>query len=177
VTVDVLARSSPNSFVVEAPYDLNPQSRLTPPPSGMEPQILAVALSGQFPSPWRGGRPLPADSLGAPERGPDLSPQTQVVVVGSSHFLSDRFLQQFPANGIFVANAVDWMTLGTDLIAIRSRGESTRPLQEIDDAKRGLYKTLAMIAVPLLVVVFGLARMQWSRARRRRYAAEFGRAA
>jgi ABC-type uncharacterized transport system involved in gliding motility auxiliary subunit len=177
VNAEVLARSSPNSFVAQAPYDLNPQGRLAPPPTGMAPQAMAVALSGRFPSHWRGGRPLPADTLGTATRGPEISPETQMVVVGSTQFLSDRFLQQFPANGVFFANIVDWMTLGNDLIAIRSRGESARPLKEIDDAKRGAYKVLATVAVPILVVVFGLVRAQLGRARRRRYAVEFGKAA
>jgi gliding motility-associatede transport system auxiliary component len=177
VSLEVLARSSPKSFPAQAPYDLNPQSKLLPPPSGMDPQDMAVALTGKFPSHWRGGAAVPGDSLGTAVKGPELSPETQVVVVGSDHFISDRFLQQFPSNGIFLANVVDWMTLGNDLIAIRSRGATTRPLKEIDDAKRGALKTLAIFPVPVLVILFGLGRAQLMRARRRRYAAEFGRGA
>jgi ABC-type uncharacterized transport system involved in gliding motility auxiliary subunit len=96
------------------------------------------------------------------------------MVVGTSHFLEGRFLQQFPSNAIFFSNAIDWMTLGSDLIAIRSRGQETRPLKEIGDNKKSTVKMLAMLPVPLLLIVFGLARGQMAKARRRRYAAEFG---
>jgi ABC-type uncharacterized transport system involved in gliding motility auxiliary subunit len=173
VAVQVLAKSSPRSFVASAPYDLNPQTRLTLPAAGLEPQDLAVALTGKFPSHWA-GKPAPGDSLGTGKPGPALSPETQIVVVGSAHFLESRFLQQFPSNAIFFSNAVDWMTLGSDLIAIRSRGQETRPLKEIGDNKKSMVKMAAMLPVPILLIVFGLARGQMAKAQRRRYAIEYG---
>jgi ABC-type uncharacterized transport system involved in gliding motility auxiliary subunit len=163
---EVLARSSDRSYARTAPYDLNPQSRLAPPPEGSEPLPLAMALVGRFPSHWRGGAPIPGDSLGTAPRGPEVSLQTQMVVVGTPHIADDRFLGQFPANAVFLANAVDWMTLGDDLIAIRSRGAVSRPLKEIADNKRTAYKMLAMIPVPILVVFFGLVRARVRRSRR-----------
>lgn len=173
VTTEVLARSSARSFAATSPYTLNPQARITP-PEVMEPQDLVVALSGRFPSPWRGGRAVPGDSLGTAPPGADLSPETQLIVAGSAHFASGRFLQQFNANAIFLANAVDWMTLGSDLIAIRSRGAAARPLREVEDNRRTLLKGLAVFPVPILVVLFGLVRAQIRRGRRNRYALEFG---
>ena len=173
VNVQVLAKSSQRSFAASAPYDLSPQAHLTLPASGVEPQSLVVALSGKFPSHWA-GRPAPGDTLGTGKPGIALSPETQMIVVGTAHFLEGRFLQQFPSNAIFFANAVDWMTLGSDLIAIRSRGQETRPLKEIGDNKKTTVKMLAMLPVPLLLIVFGLARGQMAKARRRRYAVEFG---
>jgi gliding motility-associatede transport system auxiliary component len=173
VTTEVLARSSTRSFSAPAPYDLNPQSRVSLPPSGVESQDLVLALHGKFPSHWA-GKPAPGDSLGTGKPGPAISPETQIVVVGSTHFLEGRFLQQFPSNAVFFANAVDWMTLGNDLIAIRSRGQANRPLKEIQDSRKGMLKILAVVPVPLLVVVFGLARGQLGKARRKRYAVEFG---
>lgn len=67
------------------------------------------------------------------------------------------------------------MTLGNDLIAIRSRGAVTRPLREIEDNKRSLLKALAMFPVPLLVVILGLVRAQMQKARRLRFTREFRR--
>ena len=173
VTAEVLAKSSDRSFAANAPYDLNPQSRLTLPASGVGPQTLAVALTGTFTSHWQ-GQPVPGDSLGTAAPPVAQSPETQIVVVGSAYFLESRFLQQFPTNAVFFANAVDWMSLGSDLIAIRSRGQTTRPLKEIEDKNKGMLKMLAIFPVPILVVVFGLARGQLAKARRRRYAVEFG---
>ncbi len=165
---EVLARSSARSYARTAPYDLNPQSRLAPPPEGSKPLPLAMALVGRFPSHWRNGAPVPGDSLGTAPRGPDVSTETQMVVVGTPHLADGRILGQFGDNGVFLANAVDWMTLGDDLISIRSRAAVTRPLKEIGDDKRTLYKMLAMIPVPVLVVLFGLGRARLQRSRRLR---------
>jgi ABC-type uncharacterized transport system involved in gliding motility auxiliary subunit len=173
VAEEVLARSSERSFAANSPYTLNPQQRITPPDT-WEPQNLVVALTGRFPSHWRGGQPVPGDSLGTADPGPDVSPETQMIVVGSPHLAASRFLQQFNGNGIFLANAVDWMTLGSDLIAIRSRGAVTRPLREVEDSQRSLLKWLALFPVPILVILFGLVRAQIRRGKRNRYALEFG---
>jgi ABC-type uncharacterized transport system involved in gliding motility auxiliary subunit len=174
---EVLALSSERSFAKSAPYNLNPRERVAPPQTGMEPQVLALALSGSFPSHWGGGEPIPGDSLGTMPRGPERSPETQIVVVGSSNFVEGRFLQQYPSNALFLANALDWMTLGNDLIAIRSRTAVSRPLREVDENKRGLLKALAIFPVPVLVVLFGLARARLRAARRSRFAFEFKGAA
>ncbi len=175
VTADTLAESSARSFSRAAPYDLNPQSKLVPPAAGeVHPRILAVALTGRFPTHWPAGTPVPGDSLGTAVRGPAVSPMNQMVVVGSSNFLDQRFLRQFPANSVFLANAVDWMTLGNDLIAIRSREATGRPLKDVPDDKRGPLKTMAMVPVPVLVILFGLGRMRYRRERRKRYAVEYG---
>jgi ABC-type uncharacterized transport system involved in gliding motility auxiliary subunit len=175
VTIEALARSSVRSFASFAPYDLNPQSRATLPDAGVGPQTLAVALTGSFHSHWGQGKPVPGDTLGTAPPTIEQSPETQVVVVGSTHFLENRFLQQYPSNTVFLANTVDWMTLGNDLISIRSRSAVSRPLKEIEDDKKGVMKALAIFPVPVLVVVFGLVRAQYRRGRHNRLAIEFGR--
>jgi len=173
VHTEILARSSDRSFAAQSPYDLNPQKRISLPSSGVGPQDLVVALSGRFPSHWK-GQPVPGDSLGTAPPPVPLSPQTQIVVAGSAQFAGDQFLHQFPSNATFLANAVDWMTLGDDLIAIRSRAAATRPLKDLAEGKAGVLKALAMFPVPLLVILFGLIRAQMRAARRNRYAVEFG---
>lgn len=173
VQTEVLAKSSDRSFAAQSPYDLNPQKRITLPSSGVGPQDLVVALTGRFPSHWK-GQPVPGDSLGTAPPPVPLSPETQIVVAGSADFAGDQFLRQFPNNATFLANAVDWMTLGNDLIAIRSRAAATRPLKDLSEGKPALLKALAMFPIPILVVLFGLIRAQMRAARRNRYALEFG---
>jgi gliding-associated putative ABC transporter substrate-binding component GldG len=173
VRAEVLARSSPRSFAAHEPYDLNPQMPLSLPTSGVSPQVLVVALTGKFPSNWR-GKPVPGDSTGTAPRGPEVSPETQIVVAGGASFLDGRFLQQFQTNSVFAANAVDWMSMGNDLIAIRSRGQASRPLKEIEGDRKVVLKGLAVFPVPILVVLLGLVRAQLRKARRSRYAIEFG---
>lgn len=173
IEVTELVRSSERSFSATMPYDLNPQGRVRPPQDGTEPQLLGVALTGRFPSHWR-GQGVPGDTLGTAPAPLELSPETQVVVIGCPRVAEDMFLGQFPSNAVFLANVVDWMTLGNDLIAIRSRGAAMRPLREVEDGKRNLLKTAAILGVPVLVVIGGLARLRWRKVRRRLDAASYG---
>jgi ABC-type uncharacterized transport system involved in gliding motility auxiliary subunit len=171
VTATVLARTSDKSWTENGNYDLNPQTMMTrnPKPTGQR-YPLAVALSGQFKS-FFGGKPVPPRPDGGGPADPPAkteSPLTQVLVVGNSQFLTDLFLRNFPANSIFFENAVDWMTTGNDLIGIRSRGATARPLKKLSDAARTTVKLLLIVGVPAIVVVFGLVRAQFRRRSRRR---------
>lgn len=179
VVASVLARTSPQSWTISGRYDLNPQQRYMP--GGEEPQshIVAAALQGEFdsyysdhPVPTVGAAPTPEG--GAPETqqaaaaqplGPPLlhSPQTQLLVVGNGHFITDSFVSQFPENSVFFLNAIDWMTIGDELIAIRSRGATSRPLAQISDTTKSVVKLLCIAGAPLLVVIFGLARLSMRR--------------
>ena len=81
-----------------------------------------------------------------------------MIVVGNAQFATDSFLGQFPANGVFFLNTIDWMTIGDYLISIRSRGATERPLQPTSDTARSLIKLICIAAVPILVIIFGLVR-------------------
>jgi ABC-2 type transport system permease protein len=177
VTASILARSSDKAWTESGNYDLNPQApgaRVGKPTGERYP--LAVALSGQFRS-FFAGKPTPArpDAATGPADPPakDESPLTQVIVVGNSQFITDIFLRNFPANSIFLENAVDWMTSGNELISIRSRGATARPLRMLSDAARTAIKLILIIGVPALVVLLSLVRMQVRRNSRRQTAEAF----
>ncbi|MDH3627438.1 MAG: GldG family protein [Acidobacteriota bacterium] len=154
----------------------------TVPEEGTQPHLLSVALNGRFTSyfaerPVREGDdepaiteeidlPTPGDdgSLPAPPEIPlKQSPETRLVVVGNSEFLSDfvaGVLGQvdggfFAENLRFTKNIIDWATLDNDMIDIRAKGSVSRRLEPIDDGRR---KTLEAInyLLPLLALV-GLA--------------------
>ena len=72
---------------------------------------------------------------------------------------SSQFLQQGQRDGrLFFLNTVDWLTLGDELINIRSHGATDRPLKEISESEKFFLKFISIAGVPLLVVVFGLVR-------------------
>ena len=163
VAAKVLASSSSESFAVSDSFDFSPQPRRESP--GARPAApkrpLVVLLTGRFPSFW-GDKPAPAGVGGAAPRA--TSAETSVLVVGTSRFVQGEFLRQFPENAAFLLNAVDWMTLGPDLIGIRSRASDERPLGPVSERTRAMVKLLAVVGVPLLVVVLGILRLS---ARRR----------
>ena len=167
-----LLTSSPRSFAARQPYNLNPRVNPQPPGGVFQPQPAAVALSGTFRS-YFAGRPAPGDTLGT-TTGPELSPRTQLAVVGNDMFLQDRFLGQFPSNPTFAANLVDWMTLGNELIAIRSRTGNMRPLEDVEDDRRATLKWLGILGMPVVVILGGLVRLRLRRDRRRRLAEFYG---
>ena len=84
---------------------------------------------------------------------------SQLVLVSTSDFLLDGGGGQVPSNGIFVMNAVDVLIGDRDLVALRSREITTRPLQTVDDATRTTVKTFNIVLPVLLVIIYGL--IQW----------------
>jgi ABC-type uncharacterized transport system involved in gliding motility auxiliary subunit len=87
------------------------------------------------------------------------SPETSILVVGTSQLIAPDFLRQFPENGAFLLNAVDWMTMGPDLIGIRSRTAAERVLPPLPDRIRAGIKLFNVFGVPLLLALAGLVRI------------------
>jgi ABC-type uncharacterized transport system involved in gliding motility auxiliary subunit len=131
-------------------------------PSGQR-YILAARLSGMVDSAFPKGPPQPPakaaeTASGAaksgpakPEAGPWLARSLRpinVVVVADTDLLDDSFWMQeenffgrqvmVPTadNGDFVANAVDVLAGGDDLIGLRSRGTAARPFEVVDRIRR-----------------------------------------
>ncbi|MBT3605169.1 MAG: GldG family protein, partial [Candidatus Latescibacteria bacterium] len=84
---------------------------------------------------------------------------SQLVLVGNSNFLLDEGGGQIPENGIFVMNAVDVLIGDKDLVGLRSREITARPLLPVEDASKITWKTLNILFPALLVILFGL--IQW----------------
>ena len=170
----VLAASSPASWVQRGPFNLNPQQRFLNLEGEEKQYPVAVALSGRLPS-FYAGKDVPPPEGEEDESPPPLtsSPETQIVVVGSSAFILDDFLPQFPSGGIFFLNTVDWLTMGEDLIGIRSRGLTDRPLKDVTEGVKSTVKFVNVFAIPILVIVYGLIRV-YARRRARKVHEAYG---
>ncbi|MFH1277913.1 MAG: Gldg family protein [Candidatus Eisenbacteria bacterium] len=169
VTVDTLMTTTEFGWAKAGSYDLNPQQRF--PDAPREPAVklpLAVAAGGTFPS-FFGGKEIPPargmeEAAGIAPPSDDgrgivpMSPETQVVVFGSANMVMDDMIGQFPNNVVLLQNAVDWLTLGDELIAIRSRSAVDRPIREVSERWKSIAKFLVTFGVPLLVVLFGVVR-------------------
>ncbi len=183
VTFQKLAWTSDQAWTMSGFYDLNPQQEWQRPPEKIKSYTVAAALTGKFRSYFadREVPAAPADTMpGAAPVPPDApklteSPDTQILVVGTSHFITANFLTQYPGNVTFFQNALDWMALGNDLIAIRSRAVSDRPLKpeiQMDEAarKRDAIKYAGIFGMPILLTLFGVS--QWMARRRAKQAFE-----
>jgi len=174
IGVSVLAQSSDSSWVQQDTFDLNPQQDFTSRKNQQGRRILAVALSGSFTSQFAGRDTVALlnDSEGntISHDMPDRSPDTRIIVTGSSRFITDDFPQEFEGNRTFFLNAIDWLTIGDELIGIRSREAGERPLKLVDERTKVIVRIVNMLAVPLLVIAFGLIYTGFPRRNKRRQA-------
>ena len=91
---------------------------------------------------------------------------SQVVLVSDSQFFDDGG-GAFPENFVFVANVVDFLMGDSDLVGLRSREITTRPLQVLEDASKTWWKWFNILMPPVLIIAYGLIRWrrEMSRAR------------
>jgi ABC-2 type transport system permease protein len=149
-------------------------------PEGHTPQpepTLAVLIEGVFPDPWAASeRPSwpegATDSLAAAAddvAGPEMEPKRgRLFVVGCSKLFEEMLLDQ-AGHALFLLNSVDALTLGDDLISIRSKRFDQRTFGEVSDGKKLAFRFLNIALVPLLVAALGLG----THVRRRREADEY----
>lgn len=174
--VHILARSSRYSWQRAAwkrgiVHSVNPMQDLDPvekDPIGPFP--LAMSLEGPFNSLFS-GEGAPAKPKGVEQRafiarGPE---EGRLLVIGTARIASP----EMPVGGAAAAlllNAVDWMALDNDLIAIRSKTAMHRPLREIPTRAKTLTRWVNILLPGFLVAAFGafrLSRKSKARARRR----------
>lgn len=86
---------------------------------------------------------------------------SQILLVGDSRFLSDDAGGSIPENTIFVLNAVDYLMGDSELISIRSREITTRPLKDdIADTARKNWKWANRVLPAGLILALGLFRLR-----------------
>jgi gliding-associated putative ABC transporter substrate-binding component GldG len=92
---------------------------------------------------------------------------SRMVVIGDGDLVvngpgqSARRLQ--PDNVSLVVNAIDWLSDDTGLIELRTKGVSSRPIRQLDDTTKALLKYGNFLLPILLVVGYGIVRMQSNR--------------
>ena len=180
ISTTIMAKTSNQAWTAQAPYNLDPTRMFTPPSSVKNSYPVAVLLAGEFTS-FYAGKEIPSASNGDGEEDTEnknkdrktveQSPPTQIVVVGTS-----QFLRQPRVDGLtFFQNSIDYITLGSSLIGIRSKQISDRSFKtDPSTFARLTIKVLCIGAIPLLVALFGLFRF-FSRMRAKRMVETYGR--
>jgi ABC-2 type transport system permease protein len=147
---------------------------------------LAVALDGRFRSYFAGKQPpQPGEEDATPTTRVTIeeSPETRLVVVANSEFVSDFVARAlggmdsgfFGENLRFVENLIDWTTQDSDMIAIRSRGASSRRLAKTDRTTEITVESLNYMLPAMLIIVLAISRYT-SRKRAKSMFANLGRA-
>jgi len=150
-------------------FDLNPRKEWNAFFQGaLKSFNLAVSLSGEFKS-FYAGKPIPMvrnekDTVNKNAMMPapsdagrvivEKSPKTNFVLIGDSDFLSDGTPRE---NTVFMTNLVEWLTLGDNLIGIRSKSVSDRMIDpQLSPATKSALRIVNTIVMPLLVICIGL---------------------
>ncbi|TKJ42510.1 hypothetical protein CEE37_02150 [candidate division LCP-89 bacterium B3_LCP] len=136
------------------------------------PFVLGAALEGAFTSYFE-NREIPRGDTTLPQAAGlsilPSSPETRIVVVGEGNFAKDMFASD-PSNVAFLMNMVDWLAMEEELIDIRTRDVTFRPLAEVSTGVKTTVKYANIFAPPAIVILIGLIRWQ---IRRRRKNVEF----
>lgn len=150
----VLMQSGPAPSPVDparAALDLSAAQTLALYEAGDAPAILAVRLSGSLDSAFPDGPPqarLPDDPLdrewvlaAQQEAGPGLTRSTgaaDIILVADADLVEDSLYltpgdqADFADNGVFLLNALDSLTGGTELMGLRARVPGHRPMARLD---------------------------------------------
>jgi ABC-2 type transport system permease protein len=153
------------------------------PSEGVEPHLLAVALSGQFKS-YYADRPVPGQPGEAPREGEGEtapppasakvalteSPDTRLIVVGNAEFLSDFVARAlagvdggfFVENLRFAQNLIDWSGLDSDMLEIRARGMVSRRLERLGQGQEWFIEVVNYLVAVVLLTVLGVY-LHWRR--------------
>ncbi len=131
-----LFKSSNNSGIMEGNYMLSPDPQQNP----------FLNILGQK------GKTIAALSK--------LSNGSEIILISDSKFLSDEGGMSIQDNLVFIMNSVDYLAGDKDLIALRSREITSRPLEEIDDSTKRNWKYANMLLPSILIILFGFFRMR-----------------
>lgn len=167
-TLTVLTESSTQSGLSQGQFDLNPMKNWTQNDFNMGSQPLGAAITGTFTSAF-----ADADSVEVPL---DRSQTTSLIVFGDGDFVINGEGQQqqgLPQDNInMMVNSVDFLADDTGLIALRTKGVTSRPLDQIEEGTKTLLKYLNVFAPILLVLGYGGYRYRRRQARRRKWMSE-----
>ena len=95
--------------------------------------------------------------------------RSRMVVVSDGDFAvggGQRGMQLPPDNVSLMVNSIDWLADDTGLIELRTKGVTSRPIKEMEDGKKTIIKWLNFLLPIILIIVYGLIRIQVNRNKR-----------
>ncbi len=168
---EILFSSSEHSGLLGYPADITPERKFLAGDFNRSKLPLGVVVSGALRSYFE-NRSIPpyhgSDTLNT-TRPPEPIYSTndaRIIAIGNGTFIDDDNRSNQTGFALLL-NIADWMTQDKGLIAIRSKQVGARILEETSDSTKKIVKYLNMFLMPLIVIIFGLIRWQFKRARRR----------
>jgi len=166
--VETLLTSSPESWTVPfkanniTPADLQPQAN-----SPRGPFPLAVMAHGLFQDlyagksvpAWPQSTPAATDvkAVETPFSKPLETKPGKMILIGASSFFQKQLLRN-SGHLTFFMNCVDALTLGDELVRIRSKQPIERSMSRISSGTKVLWRFLATLFVPILIAFIGIMK-------------------
>lgn len=103
-----------------------------------------------------------ADSSNFNQKEDFLSRSTnaQILLITDNEFFNDYRAGSITENTEFILNGIDYLVGDRELLEIRSREVTARPLKQLSDGTRRFWKWLNIILPALLVLIMGLVYMK-----------------
>lgn len=96
--------------------------------------------------------------------------KSKIVLVSSGDLAVNGTGQQprrlQPDNVSLMVNSIEWLSDETGLIDLRTKGITSRPIEQLSESKKNIIKWLNFLLPMLLVIVYGVIRMQRRRNQR-----------
>ena len=177
LVVDTLFTSSPNSWEVPfksgeiSPKDLEPSNQ-----SKRGPFLLGVLVHGQFADayanktvpPWPPAEGDISVQAVDTKSEPIKSQPGKLVLVGASSFLQKQLLRSGGHLNFFL-NSVDALTLGDELVSVRSKQPIDRSIGRISTTTKVIWRFFVTLFIPLLIALIGASRVIWRRQAKQNY--------
>ncbi len=97
---------------------------------------------------------------------------SKIVLIGDGDFAVNGERgksQQLQADNVsLLVNSIDWLSDDTGLIDLRTKGITDRPLDELKDSTKNMLKYLNFLIPVLLIIIYGIVRMQRKKKLRKR---------
>lgn len=168
---DTLLSSSPDSWTVPFNPALMTTSDLAPGPGEARgPFPLAVLARGTFNDAFEGKPAPPAE--GEKKSGKAEPPlkrsEGKLVLIGAATPFQ-RHLVQGGGHLNFFMNSIDVLTLGGELVGIRSKSSTDRTLPKVPAAAKVFWRFFVTLFAPMLIGGAGVAHFYFRNWRRKRY--------
>jgi len=93
--------------------------------------------------------------------------KSKMVVIGDGDFAVNGEGQQVhqlqPDNLNLMVNSIDWLSDDTGLIELRTKSVTARPIKQMEDGSKTLLKYLNFLLPIILIIIYGIFRIQRNR--------------
>jgi gliding-associated putative ABC transporter substrate-binding component GldG len=88
---------------------------------------------------------------------------SRIVIFSDGDFPSQGQGRGQSNNASLMTNSIDWLSDDTGLIELRTKAVATRPIKDLEDAERSMWKYINFLLPIILVIVYGIFRNQRQR--------------